>query len=89
MSEKQPDIPHKIQSPYPGLQTLLPRLRALNAGDEESRAIFDNRAKAQLFIDIQQQQEGRALMLTPVWRIDHANLIASKIRGWSATRYPC
>lgn len=79
----------KRRSPHPALQAVLPRLRALNPERSESRPVFDNKSKARLFIDIQEREEGKALMLTPVWAIDHTDLEASEIKGWTVTKYPC
>ncbi|AWV90878.1 hypothetical protein [Bradymonas sediminis] len=79
----------KIKSPHPDLQAILPRFRALNPDAAESRPVFDNRAKARLFIDIQSVDEQQKLRLMPLWDIDHGDLEASKIRAWSVTRRPC
>ncbi len=90
MTREQREEPTKIKSPHPALQAVLPRLRALNPdGSESSRPIFDNKAKAKLFIDIQEREEDRELMLAPVWKLDHTDLGASEIKGWTVTRYPC
>lgn len=89
MSREEKAIDTKIMSPHPHLQTVLPRLRALNPDRNESRPIFDNKAKAKLFIDIQEREEGKDLFLTPVWAIDHTDLASSDIKGWTVTKYPC
>lgn len=79
----------KIRSPHPALQSVLPRLRALNPERNESRPVFDNKAKAKLFIDIQEREEDKELMLTPVWGVDHTDLESSEIKGWTVTKFPC
>ena len=89
MKRKEQEAPSKLRSPHPALQAVLPRLRALNPERSESRPVFDNKAKARLFIDIQEREGDRYLMLTPVWGIDHTDLAASEIKGWTVTRYPC
>ncbi len=89
MKREPQSEPTKMRSPHPALQAVLPRLRALNPERSESRPVFDNKAKARLFIDIQEREEDRALMLTPVWGIDHTDLQSSQIKGWTVTRYPC
>jgi hypothetical protein len=89
MNRNQSSDVTKIRSPHPALQSVLPRLRALNPERNESRPIFDNKAKAKLFIDIQEREEERDLMLTPVWGIDHTDLQSSEIRGWTVTKHPC
>jgi hypothetical protein len=89
MTQNRQNDSNKIQSPYPALQAVLPRLRALNPERNENRPVFDNKSKARLFIDIQEREQDKQLMLTPVWGIDHGDLSASEIRGWTATRFPC
>lgn len=89
MTQHQPNTSNKIQSPHPSLQAILSNLRTLSEENQRARPIFDNRAKAQLFIDIQ-GRDGRAkLWLTPVWRIDHDDLTNSEIQAWSVTRFAC
>lgn len=82
------DETDKIRSPHPHLQSVLPRLRALNpeSARKNGKPIFDNKAKARLFIDIQRREEGVDLRLTPVWSVDHTDLQASSIEGWTVTR---
>jgi hypothetical protein len=89
MTRQQQEEPSKKRSPHPALQSVLPRLRALNPERNESRPVFDNKAKAKLFIDIQEREEDKELMLTPVWGVDHTDLESSEIKGWTVTRYPC
>ena len=101
LPEKNPlrsDSPEKIQSPYPLLQSILQGLRFLNQAEQgrptldnrsafDARAVFDNRAKAQLFIDIQSREGDPGLWLTPVWRVDHDDLTNSEIIAWGVARY--
>ena len=89
MNREQTNEAVKIRSPHPGLQSVLPRLRALNPEGKESRPVFDNKAKAKLFIDIQEREEDKVLLLTPVWGVDHTDLESSEIKGWTVTKYPC
>jgi hypothetical protein len=89
MKRQQQEEPSKKRSPHPALQSVLPRLRTLNPDTNESRPVFDNKAKAKLFIDIQEREEDDQLMLTPVWGIDHTDLEDSDINGWTVTRHPC
>lgn len=74
----------KAKSPYPRLQALLPQLASIGPNNEE-RPIFDTRAEAEEFIDEARHEEGRELSLNPVWAIDHTDLRASEIAGWSVT----
>ncbi|MFW5967788.1 MAG: hypothetical protein ACOCV2_09735 [Persicimonas sp.] len=89
MTRESHDETDKISSPHPALQSVLPRLRALNPdrGREEGKPVFDNKAKARLFIDVQRREEGRQLRLTPVWAIDHTDLQGSDIEGWTVVRH--
>jgi hypothetical protein len=89
MKRQQQTETDKLRSPHPGLQSVLPRLKSLNSERAESRPIFDNKAKAKLFIDIQEREQDNELMLTPVWRIDHTDLGSSEVKGWTVTKYPC
>lgn len=89
MTRESHDETDKISSPHPGLQAVLPRLRALNPerDSEEGKPVFDNKAKARLFIDIQRREEGHELRLGPVWSIDHTDLEGSQIEGWTVLRH--
>jgi len=87
MTQNTPDDAAKMKSPHSDLQAILPRFRALNPDAAEARPVFDNRAKARLFIDIQPGAEQQRLHLMAVWQINHADLEASDIRGWSVTRW--
>lgn len=89
MTQNSPGDANKIKSPHPGLQAVLPGFRALNPDPADVRPVFDNRAKARLFIDIQAPDEQQHMKVMAVWDIDHADLEASKVRGWSVTRRPC
>lgn len=74
----------KAKSPYPRLQALLPQLASIGPNSED-RPVFDTRAEAEEFIDETRQEEGREVHLNPVWAIDHTDLRASEIAGWSVT----
>lgn len=89
MTQNQPGEASKIQSLYPDLQAVLPKLSALNPDAADPRPVFDNRAKARLFIDIQTDDSNHPLVLMPVWEIDHNDLDASHIGAWSVTSRPC
>lgn len=87
MTQNSADDAAKIKSPHSDLQAILPRFRALNPEPADARPVFDNRAKARLFIDIQPLAEQQRLRVMAVWQINHADLQASHIRGWSVTRW--
>jgi hypothetical protein len=75
----------KLQSPYPGLQSILSRLSALNPTHSD-RKVFDSREEAENYIA---KEGNKDLQLNAVWAVDHSDLQASQIRGWSYTEYPC
>lgn len=87
MAQNTPDDAAKVKSPHSDLQAILPGFRALNPEAAEARPVFDNRAKARLFIDIQPSAEQQQLRLMAVWQVNHTDLEASTIRGWSVTRW--
>ena len=72
------------KSPYPRLQALLPQLASIGPNSDE-RPIFDTRAEAEEFIQQKRAEEGETHHLNPVWAIDHTDLRASEIAGWSVT----
>jgi hypothetical protein len=72
------------KSPYPRLQALLPQLASIGPSNDE-RPIFDTRAEAEEFIQQKRAEEGESHHLNPVWAIDHTDLRASEIAGWSVT----
>ena len=74
----------KAKSPYPRLQALLPQLASIGPNSED-RPVFDTRAEAEEFIADKRQEEGQEVYLNPVWAIDHTDLRASEIAGWSVT----
>ena len=74
----------KAKSPYPRFQALLPQLASIGP-DSEERPIFDTRAEAEEFIENARNEDGQSLHLNPVWAIDHTDLRASEIAGWSVT----
>lgn len=74
----------KAKSPYPRLQALLPQLASIGPNSED-RPIFDTRAEAEEYLEQARAEEGDELYLNPVWAIDHTDLRASEIAGWSVT----
>ena len=87
MDTETPEQGRNASSPYPALQAVLPRLAALNPNHKQ-RPVFDERGKAELYIDVQ-AEDGEDLTLIPVWAINHTDLQSSTISGWSVTEYPC
>lgn len=75
----------KIQSPHPGLQSVLSRLSVLNPVKKDDRHVFETREEAEQFI----RSRDEDFVLNPIWGIDHSDLQASQITGWSYTRHPC
>lgn len=74
----------KAKSPYPRLQALLPQLASIGPNSED-RPIFDTRTEAEEYLEQARQEEGEDVHLNPVWAIDHTDLRASEIAGWSVT----
>ena len=74
----------KAKSPYPRLQALLPQLSSIGPNNED-RPIFDTRTEAEEYVASARQEEGKDVHLNPVWAIDHTDLRASEIAGWSVT----
>lgn len=74
----------KEKSPYPRLQAVLPQLSSIGP-NQESRPVYDTRAEAREHIDQARQEEGKILHLNPVWAINHEDLQASSVAGWSVT----
>ncbi len=87
MDTETPEQGRNASSPYPALQAVLPRLAALNPNHTQ-RPVFDERGKAELYIDVQ-AEDGDDFTLIPVWGIDHQDLQTSEIQAWSVTEYPC
>lgn len=87
MDTETPEQGRDASSPYPALQAVLPRLAALNPNHTQ-RPVFDERGKAELYIDVQ-AEEGEEYALIPVWGINHTDLQESTIEAWSVTKYPC
>ena len=73
----------KAKSPYPRLQALLPQLSSIGPNNED-RPIFDTRAEAEEYV-ANARDDGEDVHLNPVWAIDHTDLRASEIAGWSVT----
>ncbi|MFB6263601.1 MAG: hypothetical protein ABEL76_08265 [Bradymonadaceae bacterium] len=76
----------KEQSPYPRLQAVLPQLSSIGPNSDD-RPIYDSRTEAEEHIRQARREEGKTLYLNPVWAIDHTDLRASDIAGWSVTEY--
>lgn len=87
MDTETPEQGRNASSPYPALQAVLPRLAALNPNHTQ-RPVFDERGKAELYIDVQ-AEEGDDYTLIPVWAINHTELQKSEMQGWSVTEFPC
>lgn len=89
-SLKTVDAPreHKIQSPHPALQALLPRLAALSPSRRQ-RQLFRTREDAQKHLaELLAQPLTLLPQITPVWGIDHNDLGNSKPVGWSISEFP-
>jgi len=74
----------KAKSPYPRLQALLPQLASIGP-DGDDRPIFDTRGEAEEYLEKARTEDGEDVYLNPVWAIDHTDLRASEIAGWSVT----
>lgn len=75
----------RVQSPYPALQALLPRLAHLNPS-RKNDPIFRQRDEAEFFIR-SLSAEAPTHVLTPVWALDHNDLQSSTILSWSVTEH--
>ncbi len=77
----------RLQSPYPALQAVLPKLANLSPSKVKG-PVFRQREEAEFFIrNVSNKSEHRVLI--PVWVIDHNDLRNSKILSWSFTRHSC
>ncbi|MFU8802732.1 MAG: hypothetical protein ACNA8W_02885 [Bradymonadaceae bacterium] len=76
----------KLQSPYPGLQTILPQLAGLNVA-RTTTPTFKNREEAEYYKRKFDNHDFK--LVIPVWTIDHVDLRKSKICTWSLARYIC
>lgn len=77
----------RLQSPYPALQAVLPKLANLSPSKVKG-PVFRQREEAEFFIrNISNKSDSRILI--PVWVIDHNDLRNSKILSWSITRHCC
>lgn len=77
----------KLQSSYPALQTLLPKLASLSPSKVKGPT-FRQREEAEFFIrNISNKSDNKILI--PIWIIDHNDLRNSKILSWSITRHCC
>ncbi|MBA2664916.1 MAG: hypothetical protein H0U74_21690 [Bradymonadaceae bacterium] len=88
-SNSQPSVAAgrlRIQSPYPALQALLPRLSSLSPSKKRG-PVFRQREEAEFFIRSLTDSVGQVLV--PVWVIDHNDLQNSKILSWSITVDRC
>jgi hypothetical protein len=73
-----------LQSPYPGLQALLPRLRSIGL-NTSSKPLFDEPKEAQHFLD--KLDRDKLFCVVPVWAIDHNDLESSSIVKWTFAPY--
>lgn len=79
--------PARLQSLYPALQAVLPKLANLSPSKIKC-PVFRQREEAEFFIrNISNKSESRILI--PIWIIDHNDLRNSKILNWSITRHAC
>ena len=70
-----------IQSPYPALQALLPRLNA-RGRMEDFQPLFYDEEEAELFLD-DADEDDPIPFIVPVWAIDHLDLSRSEIVRWT------
>ncbi len=69
-----------IQSPHPGLQAILPRLRSIGPRHKH-RPVFDSRSEVRDYL--KERESSDAVHIVPVWAIDHSDLMRSEIVNWT------
>jgi len=79
----------KLQSPHPALQAALPRLAALNPRGSEFKPVFKTREEAEEVMKVLERTEDCTYHLNPIWAVNHSDLTASTIAGWSFTDRLC
>lgn len=73
-----------LQSPYPALQALLPRLSTLRMRGLDP-PVFHERRKAIAHLDEKGMKD--EFYVVPVWEIDHRDLTSSEVVTWSFARW--
>ncbi len=73
-----------VQSPHPGLQALLPRLRSIGPGDTH-KPVFDTQAEVRQFLADRDPVD--EVFIVPVWAINHADLRRSEVVNWTFARH--
>lgn len=72
-----------VQSPYPALQAVLPRLRSIGVNASPS-PLFDDPEEVEHFLEKLQTLEGdQTFNIVPVWAIDHRDLTSSSVAKWT------
>ncbi|RAL20770.1 hypothetical protein DL240_15760 [Lujinxingia litoralis] len=74
------------QSPHAELQSVLPALATINPRSAPTPS-FKRRAEATFFLNHFDAEH--AIDVVPLWHIDHHDLQASEIAGWTYTRHLC
>lgn len=74
------------QSPHAALQALLPALATLSP-TKAPRPTFERRGEAKFFLD--HFALGEEVAVVPLWHIEHHDLLASEIVGWTYARHLC
>lgn len=74
----------RLQSPYPALQAMLPRLREAGTHDAPP-PIFDDQDEVDGYLSV--VDEGRRYFSVPVWAINHADLMRSNVVNWTYCRW--
>lgn len=74
----------KVQSPHAALQSMLTRLGMLGPRSNW-RPSFRERRQAERLIAVAANVDGRDLALSPIWSLDHSDLVSSDIVGWTVT----
>jgi len=71
-------MPTKFESPHAELQALLPWFAVL-AGPRPSRPAFRTVAEAKAF----KESKSVAGLIQPIWAINHEDLLASEVAGYT------
>ncbi|TXD35553.1 hypothetical protein FRC98_15180 [Lujinxingia vulgaris] len=74
------------QSPHAGLQAILPALATLSP-QKAPKPTFERRGEAKFFLD--HFALGDEVAVVPLWHIEHHDLHASEIVGWTYARHLC
>jgi len=76
-----------FKSPYPELHLHLAGLREIN-GNIDLRPVLTSRDDAEELAAELERELGRRHVVTAVWRLNHQDLEASEIVGWSFSENP-